>query len=48
VEFGIEYTPLRAYLKKLVELFLSRPLTPVPEYARRSEELRLAAGLPQI
>jgi len=48
VELGIGYTPMRTYLQKLVEFFLSRPLTPIPEYARRSEELRLAAGLPQM
>lgn len=43
VELGIEYTPLPVYLEKLVRFFLSSPLRPVQEYARRRDELTLAA-----
>ena len=42
-ELKIEYTPLAVYLEKLVRFFLAHPLTAVPEYARRREELELAA-----
>jgi nucleoside-diphosphate-sugar epimerase len=42
-ELGIKYTPLALYLEKLVRFFLSSPLREVREYARRGEELTLAA-----
>jgi nucleoside-diphosphate-sugar epimerase len=45
-ELGMKYTPLEAYLKKLVAFFDSSPKREVPGYARRQEELEMARTLP--
>jgi nucleoside-diphosphate-sugar epimerase len=42
-ELRMEYTPLPVYLEKLVRCFFSSPLRQVQEYARRHDELTLAA-----
>jgi hypothetical protein len=43
MELAIEYTSPPVYLEKLVRFFVSSPLREVREYARRGEELALAA-----
>jgi nucleoside-diphosphate-sugar epimerase len=45
-ELGFCHEPLRSYLGKVVAVFLNAPPPSPPEtYARRADELRLAAGL---
>ncbi|HZI18702.1 MAG TPA: NAD-dependent epimerase/dehydratase family protein [Pyrinomonadaceae bacterium] len=41
-ELGLVYTPLREYLRRLVEYYAAHPPDPHEGYARREEELRLA------
>ncbi len=42
LELGASYTPLAAYLEKLVRHYRSQPRLASPGYARREEELELA------
>lgn len=42
LELGASYTPLAAYLEKLVRHYRSQPRLAPPGYARRKEELELA------
>jgi hypothetical protein len=41
-ELGIRYTPMRAYLEKLVSYFQSAPARKIEGYAQRARELELA------
>lgn len=42
-ELGLEYTPLKVYLRKLVEFFQSSPRRAIAGYSRRKDELSVAA-----
>jgi nucleoside-diphosphate-sugar epimerase len=43
-ELGMSYTPVRAYLKKLVGYFQSAPLRKIEGYSQREKELKLAGA----
>jgi hypothetical protein len=43
-ELGMKYTPVAAYLEKLVEYFRAAPVREIPGYAQRRLELVLAAS----
>jgi hypothetical protein len=44
-ELGFRHEPLRSYLEKVVAFYLNAPPPAPPEnYARRADEVRLAAG----
>lgn len=42
IELGMQYTPLAAYLERLVRHFAKRLDTRIEEYSRRGDELKLA------